>query len=92
MRVRPRLAAYAVIAAFGLASAPAYAGSPIYGYGDTRGAAASDANRKAASASSQKFGRGDCYTPVRPQDCRQDGNGWICIAYLANHRGSCGFG
>ncbi len=90
MKSRPALA---IVALFGLASVstPAYAGEAVYGYGETRADAVADANRSAAIMSQNRFGRSDCRTPVRPKDCKQDGGGWVCIAYLANHRGSCGF-
>lgn len=85
-------AAAGFVAAIGLVSAttPAWAGEPVYGYGSTRAEAAANANNEARTASQRKFGRRDCITPVRPDTCRQDGSGWICIAHVANHRGSCG--
>lgn len=69
----------------------AVAGEAITGYGSTRAAAADQANQYAKQASFNRFKRGDCYTPVRPQDCRKDQDEWICVAYVANHEGSCGF-
>ncbi len=69
----------------------AAAGEAITGFGATRAEAAAQANEYARQASHNRFGRGDCYTPVRPQDCRKDQEEWVCVAYVANHRGSCGF-
>jgi hypothetical protein len=86
-----KLAALLSFVGVALAPTAAYAGSPVYGYGTTRSAAARDANQNAADASRDRFQRADCYTPARPQDCRQESGEWICIAYVANHRGSCGF-
>lgn len=68
----------------------AIAGSPVYGYGLTRGSAARDALANVKDESFKRFGRRDCYSPVKPEDCRRDDDGWVCIAYVANHRGSCG--
>lgn len=73
------------------AATAAWAGEAVYGYGDTRSQAASDANYKAQQLASQRFpGRYGCTTPVRPDSCKQDGSGWVCVAYVANHAGSCG--
>lgn len=82
--------ALSAAAALGLSATSAAAGEPVYGYGSSRASAASNANYEAREASQRKFGRRDCITPARPQDCRQDGSGWICVAHVANHRGSCG--
>jgi hypothetical protein len=71
-------------------STAALAREAVHGYGDTRAAAVADATRNVKEASMERFDRADCYTPVRPQDCQQDDGGWICVAYVANHRGSCG--
>ena len=68
----------------------AAAGSPVYGYGNTRAGAAADAEANAKQESYARFKKYSCYTPVRPQDCKEDSGGWVCIAYVANHAGSCG--
>jgi hypothetical protein len=72
------------------AASVAWAGEAVYGYGSSRAEAAADANYKADRAAAQRFpGRHGCTTPVRPDSCRQDGSGWVCVAYVANHEGSC---
>jgi hypothetical protein len=71
------------------ASTAAFAGSPVYGFGLTRAAAAADARLAAQQRSRDLHGRPNCYTPLRPNDCRRDGGEWICIIYVANHSGSC---
>ncbi len=73
------------------AATAAVAGEAVYGYGDTRAQAASSANQNATELAYKRFpGRSNCITPVRPQDCKQDSGGWVCVAYIANHEGSCG--
>jgi hypothetical protein len=62
----------------------------VYGYGATRADAARDAEINVKQESVSRFGRDDCYTPVLPSDCKDDGNGWVCVANVANHEGSCG--
>lgn len=91
MTISKTLAGLAMAGITMSAGTAAWAGEPVYGYGSSRASAATDANYKAERMSNSKFNRGDCYTPVRPQDCKQSDGGWTCIAYLANHRGSCGF-
>ncbi len=80
-----------IIGAIALAAATAaVAGEAVYGYGDSRSQAAANANYNATAIASKRFpGRSNCITPVRPQDCRQDSGGWVCVAYVANHEGSC---
>ena len=74
-----------------LITSPAMAGVEVLGYGNSRAEAAANANIAAQEASAQRFGgKRNCYTPVRPQDCRSDSGGWICAAHVANHEGSCG--
>ena len=91
MKVSFRAIATAAAISLALTSTSALAGEAVYGYGNTRQEAAADANRSAAIMSQSKFGRSDCRTPVNPSKCYQDAGGWVCIAYLANHKGSCGF-
>lgn len=81
----------AVAASFAIFVTAAWAGEAVYGYGETRSEAVADANHNAAGESRNRFGRSDCYTPVRPRDCSKDDDGWVCVAHVANHEGSCGF-
>lgn len=90
MRRLCKAASFGTILSFALASTTAVAGEAVAGFGDTRAQAAAAATQNVRQASYERFRRSDCYTPVRPQDCRLDGGSWICIAYVANHRGSCG--
>lgn len=71
-------------------STAAWAGYGVTGYGDTRAQAAADAEKIARDESFRRFKRDYCFTRVRPQDCKQDSGGWTCVAYVANHEGSCG--
>jgi hypothetical protein len=77
---------WTVGAAAALAATAALAGDPVTGYGNTRAEAAANAE---ANARAEAARRNTCITPVRPQDCHQDNGGWICVAYVANHQGSC---
>jgi hypothetical protein len=72
------------------AATAAIAGEAVTGYGSTLGEAANAANAQAERMAAQRFpGRHGCITPVRPETCRQQGSTWICVAYVANHEGSC---
>lgn len=90
MKIMNRKALTLGAIALACVAAPAAAGTAVHGYGDTRAQAVRDATSAVKEASQERFQRRDCYTPVRPQDCRQDGGGWVCVAYVANHAGSCG--
>lgn len=83
-----RIVQCTVLAAAVLATA-AIAGSPVYGYGSTRADAAEDAERAAKEESYRRHGKRQCYTPLKPQDCRKDDGGWVCEISVANHLGSC---
>lgn len=73
-----------------LMAVPAYAGEAVEGVGGSRSDAMNDANARARTESARRFaGNTGCITPARLDSCRQDQGDWICIAYVANHQGSC---
>ena len=78
-----------VIAIGILTATVAWAGTAVYGYGETRSAAAADAERKARELSTQRHGRPNCVTPMKPSDCKKDDGGWVCEMFVDNHSGSC---
>lgn len=90
MHLKSKITAGLAGAAFAALATVAVAGTAVYGYGDSRAEAVRDAERNVKQESLSRFDRADCYSPIRPEDCRQDSSGWVCVAYVANHRGSCG--
>lgn len=70
-------------------STAAVAGTAIKGIGSTRSAAMDDANARAKAESVKRFGRDTCITFAKLDSCVIDQGDWICIAYVANHEGSC---
>lgn len=84
-----RMSLRAATLGLALVSTAAIAGTAVYGYGATRAAAIQDANRSAEAASMDRFGKRTCITRATHQSCQQDGESWICTAYVANHAGSC---
>ena len=74
-------------AALLMAASSAWAGDAVYGTGGTRTDAYNDAINKAQAEANK---RGTCISNPDPSNCHQDGSGWVCIVYVANHYGSCG--
>jgi hypothetical protein len=81
-----------MIGAIALAAATAaVAGGAVYGHGDSRAQAVTDADVNATKDASERVpGRSNCSAPVRPQDCKQDGDGSVCVDRVAKHQRSCG--
>ncbi len=84
-----RILAVPAILALALTSTAAIAGTPIEGVGGSRAAAMAHANEQARYESQRRHGQGNCYTPALVSSCRENSGEWICVAYVANHRGSC---
>lgn len=70
-------------------SIAAWAGTTVTGYGNTRSDAAYNTEQKAKNLAKEK---GTCYDYVAPENCKNDGDGWVCTTDVANHSGSCGGG
>jgi hypothetical protein len=77
----------ATMSALGLlfVSTAAHAGTSIEGI-----CPSNDANARARVESAKRFNANrNCISQARVDSCRFDRGDWICVAFVANHRGSC---